>query len=196
MSRRPRSGLRQSRRGLVLQHRVRRGPTHRGRTPPGCSRALAYARATAFLPETKAHRTAFKEAVFIDATTGEGVWLRPVVATGRVGCRAHERLGGNVWGVPFLDPGGGDSAPARESSRRSPCESRSGGFSPAGLGGRRLRRRGRDCASRRARLGVVRRRARPLWPTWRVRRRFAPRSWWSCGKASDELVRGPWWFAC
>ena len=131
-----------------MQHRVRRGPTRRGRTPPGCSRDLAYPRATAFLPETKAHRTAFKEAVFIDATTGEGVWLRPVVATGRAGVPSARAPPGQRWGVPFLGTRGGDSATARESSQRSPCEPRSGGFSPAGLRGRRLRRRGGATALR------------------------------------------------
>ncbi len=69
MSRRSRSGLRQGPRGLVLQHRVRRGPTRRRRTPAGCSGDLAYPRASALLPEAKTHRTAFEEAVFLAAAT-------------------------------------------------------------------------------------------------------------------------------
>ncbi len=131
LSRRPRPGLRQGRRGLVLQHRVREGPTQRGRTPPGCSGDSALPRATALLPETHAHRAAFNEAVFIDAAAGEGVGPRhcdSVIATGRAGCRAHERLRGAV-GVPFPGAGGGHSTRGRKSSQWSACEPRSEGFS-------------------------------------------------------------------
>ncbi len=64
-----------------MPHRVRGGPTRRGRAPPGCSGDLAYPRATAFLPETKAHRTAFKEAVFLviyDAVESEDAAKRRI----------------------------------------------------------------------------------------------------------------------